>query len=141
MKGHMQDGKFHPHTEYKKGTRKSRDKTVKQEGVKIRKQRDTKGQISTKDSYKLGSAVSKLAHIEYENRANDELSSKVHQVKDLVADVVLNNEVDPRLKRDFDPHDPDFCTNCGKMTGTKDLGMTQECKVCGHAKDIGGVLQ
>jgi hypothetical protein len=41
MKGHMQDGKFHPHTDYKKGTRKSRDQKVKQQGVKIkpRKQR------------------------------------------------------------------------------------------------------
>ena len=39
MKGHMQDGKFHPHTDYKKGTRKSRDSSVKTQGVKIRKQR------------------------------------------------------------------------------------------------------
>ncbi len=39
MKGHMQDGKFHPHTEYKKGIRKSRDQQVKSQGVKIRKQR------------------------------------------------------------------------------------------------------
>ncbi len=38
----MQDGKFHPHTEYKKGTRKSRDQTVKQEGVKIRNKRYAK---------------------------------------------------------------------------------------------------
>ena len=41
MKGHMQDGKFHPHTEYKKGTRKSRDQQVKTQGVKVeRKARD-----------------------------------------------------------------------------------------------------
>jgi len=41
MKGHMQDGKFHPHTDYKKGVRKSRDQKSKQQGVKIkpRKQR------------------------------------------------------------------------------------------------------
>ena len=39
MKGHMQDGKFHPHTEYKKGTRKSRDQQVKSQGVKIRKKK------------------------------------------------------------------------------------------------------
>jgi len=39
MKGHMENGKFHPHTEYKKGTRKSRDQQVKTQGVKIRKQR------------------------------------------------------------------------------------------------------
>ncbi len=37
MKGHMKDGKFHPHTEYKKGTRKSREQNKKSEGVKIRK--------------------------------------------------------------------------------------------------------
>ena len=35
MKGHMEDGKFHPHTDYKKGTRKSRDQTVKTQGVII----------------------------------------------------------------------------------------------------------
>ncbi len=41
MKGHMQDGKFHPHTDYKKGIRKSRSQKAKQQGVKIkpRKQR------------------------------------------------------------------------------------------------------
>jgi len=37
MKGHMQDGKFHPHTQYQKGTRKSREQNKKSEGVKIRK--------------------------------------------------------------------------------------------------------
>jgi len=43
MKGHMQDGKFHPHTQ-SKGVRKSRDQTVKTQGVKIeRKKRVTKG--------------------------------------------------------------------------------------------------
>ncbi len=45
MKGHMQDGKFHPHTEYKKGTRKSRDQNAKSEGVKIRKQRELLNEI------------------------------------------------------------------------------------------------
>ncbi len=35
MKGHMQDGKFHPHTDYKKGTRKSRDQTAKTKGVRL----------------------------------------------------------------------------------------------------------
>ena len=41
MKGHMQDGKFHPHTDYKKGVRKSRDQKVKSEGVQVeRKARD-----------------------------------------------------------------------------------------------------
>jgi len=44
MKGHMQDGKFHPHTEYKKGTRKKRlDYTDKElianAGVKINKKK------------------------------------------------------------------------------------------------------
>ncbi len=54
MKGHMQDGKFHPHTDYKKGTRKSRDQKEKTKGVKVRKQRlvaegkDTKKHISTR---------------------------------------------------------------------------------------------
>ena len=35
MKGHMQDGKFHPHTDYKKGVRKSRDQKAKTQGVNI----------------------------------------------------------------------------------------------------------
>lgn len=34
MKGHMQDGKFHPHIEYK-GVRKSRDQQVKTIGVRM----------------------------------------------------------------------------------------------------------
>ncbi len=38
MKGHMQDGKFHPHTEYK-GVRKSRDQSVKTEGIRLARQR------------------------------------------------------------------------------------------------------
>jgi len=40
MKGHMQDGKFHPHTQ-SKGVRKSRDQSAKSTGVKVeRKARD-----------------------------------------------------------------------------------------------------
>jgi len=34
----MQDGKFHPHTEHKKGVRKSRDQKAKQEGVRFKKE-------------------------------------------------------------------------------------------------------
>ena len=38
----MKDGKFHPHTDYKKGVRKSRDTTVKTKGVKVeRKARES----------------------------------------------------------------------------------------------------
>ena len=33
----MQDGKFHPHTEYKKGVRKSRDQKEKTEGVRLQR--------------------------------------------------------------------------------------------------------
>ena len=35
----MQDGKFHPHTEYKKGMRKSRDQQAKTTGVLVRMKR------------------------------------------------------------------------------------------------------
>jgi len=35
----MQDGKFHPHTDYKKGVRKSRDQKVKTKGVRVRMRR------------------------------------------------------------------------------------------------------
>jgi len=47
MKGHMQDGKFHPHTQ-SKGVRKSRDQTAKTQGVKIRKARKTKTILKSK---------------------------------------------------------------------------------------------
>jgi len=51
MKGHMEDGKFHPHTDYKKGVRKSRDQKIKTEGVKIRKSRaDIKPKIPKRDT-------------------------------------------------------------------------------------------
>ncbi len=36
MKGHMENGKFHPHTEYK-GVRKSRDQQVKTKGVRLKR--------------------------------------------------------------------------------------------------------
>jgi len=36
----MEKDGFHPHTEYKKGTRKSRDQNAKTQGVKIRKRSD-----------------------------------------------------------------------------------------------------
>ncbi len=46
MKGHMQDGKFHPHTDYKKGVRKSRDQSTKSVGIKLeRKAREVRGQF------------------------------------------------------------------------------------------------
>jgi len=41
VKGHMQDGKFHPHTPYQKGVRMSRDQKVKTQGV-IRLARSSK---------------------------------------------------------------------------------------------------
>ncbi len=41
MKGHMKDGKFHPHTDYKKGTRKSRDQKAKTQGIRFAKQRSS----------------------------------------------------------------------------------------------------
>ncbi len=34
MKGHMEDGKFHPHKSYQKGVRKSRDQKTKTQGVR-----------------------------------------------------------------------------------------------------------
>lgn len=43
MKGFTRDGKFHPITDYKKGTRKSRDRKVKTQGVEVeRKAREGK---------------------------------------------------------------------------------------------------
>ena len=39
MKGHMQDGKFHPHTPYQKGLRMSRDQKAKTQGVKVKERK------------------------------------------------------------------------------------------------------
>jgi hypothetical protein len=47
----MQDGKFHPHTDYKKGIRKSRDQQAKTQGVKVRKARDS---LSDREVERLG---------------------------------------------------------------------------------------
>ncbi len=60
MKGHMQDGKFHPHTEYKKGTRKSRDQSTKSEGVKIRKARNQ--DLVYAESYNRGQNIKVVGH-------------------------------------------------------------------------------
>ena len=42
----MQDGKFHPHSDYKKGTRKSRDQSTKTQGVEISQVRMKREKIS-----------------------------------------------------------------------------------------------
>ena len=42
MKGHMQDGKFHPHTQ-SKGIRKSRDPKEKPDGVKLHLKKHVEG--------------------------------------------------------------------------------------------------
>ena len=60
MKGHMQDGKFHPHIEYK-GVRKSRDQQVKTQGIKIRKER-----IFQDDPDAVSKLEVKLARLEKE---------------------------------------------------------------------------
>jgi len=41
MKGHMQDGKFHPHTDYKKGVRMLRDQKAKTKGIRFKKESET----------------------------------------------------------------------------------------------------
>lgn len=45
MKGHMEKDGFHPHTEYKKGTRKSRDQKEKTQGVRLRRTNEQNLQI------------------------------------------------------------------------------------------------
>jgi len=49
MKGHMQDGKFHPHTQYKH-VRSRRDKTIKPDGVRLQRESPlmVKGKINEK---------------------------------------------------------------------------------------------
>ena len=61
MKGHTsKDGKFHPHSEYKKGTRKSRDQSTKSEGVKIRKARSQ--DLVYAESYNRGQNIKVVGH-------------------------------------------------------------------------------
>ncbi len=45
MKGHMENGKFHPHKEYK-GVRKSRDQKEKTEGIRLARTRSLKSSSS-----------------------------------------------------------------------------------------------
>jgi len=51
LKGHMEDGKFHPHTQYK-GIRKLRDQQAKTEGVRLR--RTDAQRLEIKKAEKLG---------------------------------------------------------------------------------------
>jgi len=56
LKGHMQDGKFHPHTDHKKGVRKSRDQSSKTEGVRIK----SAGDRFKKDGVKIKSHLFRI---------------------------------------------------------------------------------
>jgi len=100
MKGHMEKDGFHPHTQYK-GVRKSRDQSAKTQGVRLARD-DTKGQISFRDSIKLGNAINILAKMEsdYKDNMDIKLQNKIHDARNLIADVVMSNEVDTRLKRE-----------------------------------------
>jgi len=84
MKGHMQDGKFHPHTEYKKGVRKSRDQQVKIEGVKIRKQRLTVA-TSPKGLKTPTEIVS--------NPSGDADEGSLHRVIDVTAEPMITRKI------------------------------------------------
>jgi len=116
MKGHMEDGKFHPHTDYKKGVRKSRDQTAKTKGVKVnnRKARQIM-QLDMSDRERMewervvGSEVVKVKHemmngmpvtsVRFENGEEwfefDEISHQEEFMKD------ENIEVDESIIEEF----------------------------------------
>ncbi len=102
MKGHMQDGKFHPHTQYK-GVRKSRDQSEKTKGIRF---------VRATENFRTGdwSDVKKNKAIaETENKTIGQLSKlskeKLAKIDHLVgvhlADVKSSSssfEPDPKLK-------------------------------------------
>jgi len=110
MKGHMEDGKFHPHTEYKKATRKKRldytdEELIANAGVKIdrkkgvRLQRDPKikrtGIKLVGDMFKDSKTISKARHKDFEANAkiyNDHPFDRINVKQSLDKDLEWNNK-------------------------------------------------
>jgi len=104
MKGHMQDGKFHPHTDYKK-VRKSRDQKAKTQGVKIRKQRlvaegrDGKKHISSRLILAIDSLDRTLGGGLKETRYNGTMEywSELRQEADLVSELIQEENIENEI--------------------------------------------
>jgi len=83
MKGHMEEGKFHPHTQ-SKGVRKSRDQSTKNEGVRMKRIRK-KSAIAEEDNFDL--AIEKLKKSLLEGLNENQWSSDLQRLKNVTWDV------------------------------------------------------
>ena len=115
----MQDGKFHPHSDYKKGVRKSRDQKTKTQGVRLH--REGKGQISFNDSLRLGDVIQILgkmeSSIDQSTPSGIKNANEIHDARMKVADVIMSNEVNSRLKRERKARDVTETEYDGFWTG------------------------
>ena len=84
MKGHMENGKFHPHTEYK-GVRKSRDQKGMTQGVKIETGIRKKSAIAEEDNFDL--AVGKLKKSLLEGLNENQWNPDLQRLKNVTWDV------------------------------------------------------
>jgi hypothetical protein len=159
MKGHMQDGKFHPHTDYKKGVRKSRDQSTKSTGVKIRKARCTTCQ-EFKSTLEMGSPsnvcldcmkkdiptgfcpvcnrnISRGSENEVKQHIKDHIQMQEHEGHTGVCD--CGNERKAReVHSDFvrDPNLPSVsgkgrlkCRHCGRLTSDEFADLGCDCQL------------
>jgi uncharacterized protein YkuJ len=95
MKGHMQDGKFHPHTTYKAKSRKKRQEPfdVEKDGVKISqakliqmqrdvKIRDRKSEQEMEMPHEMPIDMSVREQMEWENAVGSEIVKVKHEMMD-----------------------------------------------------------
>ncbi|MCP6727111.1 MAG: hypothetical protein KJI69_03745 [Patescibacteria group bacterium] len=80
----MEKGKFHPHTDYKKGTRMSRDQNAKTQGTKIRKQRLTVA--SSPKGLKTPTEI-------VSNPSGNADDGSLHRVIDVVAEPMITRRI------------------------------------------------
>ncbi len=84
MKGHMENGKFHPHTEYKKGIRKSRDQTAKSTGVKV----ERKARLTVSSSSKSNTPTELI---------QDYGTEQIYKITDVVAEPMITRRIPSNL--------------------------------------------
>ncbi len=137
----MQDGKFHPHTDYKKGVRKSRDQSTKEKGVKV--ERKVRGALPQDELERainimrfIGNKPTSIKLLELEG-FDDNIIKKAIDEKFEAG--ILGEEKDPIVER-F-PH-------ADVRTGREHAGEFRqitiyperedyfECKVCGGLEAI-----
>jgi len=137
MKGFKDSSnKFHPITDYKKGTRKSRDQKTKTIGVRLQRD-ERKGQISFNDSLKLGDVVQILgkmeSSIDHSTPSGIKKANEIHDARMKIADVIMSNEVDSRLKREkLSKKFTGYCKKCHLFCSLD----TEICRKCNEKNDL-----